>query len=55
MAPGKKPIKDRSGKIHPLFIELYLSDDSDDSDDAQGERRARPHRKVPQQRVKRRG
>ena len=52
MAPGKKPIKDRSGKIHPLFIELYLSDDSDD---AQGERRARPRRKVPQQRVKRRG
>jgi hypothetical protein len=51
MAPGKRPTKDNSGKIHPLFIELYLSNDSDGSDDTPRERRARPRRSALKQRV----
>jgi hypothetical protein len=54
MVPSKRPIKDNSGKIHALFVELYLSNDSDDSDDIQRKRRVRPRRSVLQRRVNRR-
>jgi hypothetical protein len=59
MAQGGRSIQGRGGKMHPLFIELYLSGDPDDSDEAEEERRternrARERRRVLQKRVNRR-
>jgi hypothetical protein len=55
MTQGGHSIRGRGGKLHPLFIELYMSNDSDDSDEAEEERRAaRARRGVPQKRVNRR-
>jgi hypothetical protein len=55
MTQGGHSNRGRGGKLHPLFIELYMSNDSDDSDEAEEERRAaRARRGIPQKRVNRR-
>jgi hypothetical protein len=56
MAQGGHSNRDRGGKLHPLFVELYMSDDSADSDEAEERRasRARARRRIPQKLVNRR-
>jgi hypothetical protein len=42
MAKGRRPIRARGGKMHPLFIELYLGEESADSaEERKKERQAR--------------
>jgi hypothetical protein len=60
MTQGGRSIRGHGGKMHPLFVELYLSGDLDDSDEAEEERRtertrARERRRILQKRVNRRG
>lgn len=57
MTQDGRPIRARSGKMHPLFIDLYLNSDSDDSDDSAEERHAERQarrRSILQKRVTRR-
>ena len=59
MTQGGRSIRGRSGNMHPLFIELYLSGDPDESGEEEEERRterarARERRRVLQKRVNRR-
>jgi hypothetical protein len=58
MTQGERSIRGRGGKMHPLFIELYLSGDPDDSDEAEEWRaerkRARERRRTLQKRINRR-
>jgi hypothetical protein len=59
MTQGGRSIRGRGGKMHPLFIELYLSGDPDDSDEAEEEwraerKRARERRRMLQKRINRR-
>jgi hypothetical protein len=59
MTQNEHSIRGRGGKMHPLFVELYMSGDLDDSDEAEEERkteraRARQRRRILQKRVNRR-
>jgi hypothetical protein len=50
--PVRHPIRRRSGKVHPLFASLYLSNEPDDSEDSR--EGLRPRRSTRQKRINRR-
>lgn len=59
MTQDGRSIRGHGGKMHPLFIELYLSGDPDGSGEEEEERRterarARERRRILQKRVNRR-
>ena len=59
MTQGGRSTRSHGGKMHPLFVELYLSGDLDDTNEAEEERKteralARERRKILQKRVNRR-
>jgi hypothetical protein len=59
MTQDGRSIRGSGGKMHPLFVELYLGGDPEDSDEAGEERRterarARQRRRVLQKRVHKR-
>jgi len=41
MAQGARPIRGRTGKVHPLFAELYLDVDPDEGSQSEGRSRRR--------------
>jgi hypothetical protein len=49
----KPPNRGRGGKMHPLFVELYLSSDPDDSPDQRRPKRSRARRPILQKRTPR--
>jgi hypothetical protein len=51
MAQERRSIRNRSTKVHPLFIKLYLTSDPDE--EQQPERRARQRRSILQKRTTR--
>jgi len=52
MKEDGRPVRGRGEKMHPLFVELYLSPDDDQADDREEGRR---RRNAPAKRVIRRG
>ena len=54
MAKGERPTRERSGKMHQLFIDLYLSDDSDGSAEERKAGRKARRRNIIQKRITRR-
>lgn len=45
-----RPNRGRGGKMHPLFVELYLSSDPDDAPEQRRAKRARARRPILQKR-----
>jgi hypothetical protein len=41
MAEGARPIRGRTGKVHPFFAELYLGDEPDEESQTEGRSRRR--------------